>query len=81
MNKKQWLILVWFCGIVGFFLINTIVFFAMIFEENHKITVYEPREFVFWTEIVCIVFIMITTIWLLYNYLTRKGYLDLIERK
>ena len=81
MHHGKLLILLWFAGVTGFFLVLANIFLAMIpLKDHQQIIVYEPNSLIFWIEIGLIVFILITTIWILYNYISGKAVLVLEKR-
>ncbi len=80
-GKARFLLMLWFSGVTGFFLVLATIFISMIGTRNEGHIVYsEPNDFIFWTELGLIVFILAVTIWILYNYATGKGSLEFIEK-
>ena len=84
-EEKKWgklLLLLWFAGITGFFIMLSNIFFYMARTAGHsQFIVYEPAPLIFWTEIAIMVFVLIITIWIFYNYVSGKGMLNLIRKK
>ena len=86
--RKRWksqkislLLMFWFAGIMGFFLVLSTIFITMIpLKKHQQIILYEPNGFIFWSEIVLLVFVLFTGIWILYNYATGKASLMLVKR-
>ena len=80
-GKARFLLMLWFSGITGFFIVMATIFINMIGAKNKEFLVYnEPNDFVFWTEFSMIIFILAVTIWILYSYATGKGSLEFVER-
>ncbi len=80
MNKQQTVILLWFCGVTGILFIMASIFIAMIPREKHEVVLYEPSNVIFWVEVLIIIILFIITFWLLFKYITKSGYLDLIRK-
>ncbi len=76
---QRWLLLLWFCGVTGIVLTLSLIFFSMSFQENHRVTVQEPIEVVYWVELVIVLYTLILTLWIMFYYFTGKWRLDLVR--
>ncbi len=78
MQKDRLILMFWFAGIVGFFLVFSTIFISMIpLRERKQIIVYEPNSVIFWSELIIMLVVLYITLWILYNYITGKGHLQL----
>lgn len=75
------LLMIWFAGITGFFIMLANIFFYMGRNPGHsQFIVYEPAPLIFWTEIAIMIFVLIITLWIFYNYVSGKRVLNLIRK-
>ena len=82
MSKNRLMLMFWFAGISGFFLVLATIFVEMVDNPGHRqVLLYEPSEFVFWAEMILIIIILFITMWILYEYVSGKGVLTIEIRK
>ena len=79
MNTKA-LLLLWFAGTTSFFIILANIFISLIPRKEERIIVYEPSSFIFWLETGLMIIILAISVWILYNYVSGKGRLELVKR-
>ena len=81
-KKGKLLLMLWFAGITGFFIMLSNIFFYMARTPGHnQFIVYEPAPLIFWTEISAMLFVLIITVWIFYNYVSGKGMLNLMRKR
>ncbi len=85
-NTRQLLLLIWFCGVIGFLMVISTLFIAIITIKDHtqiveRMLLNEPNNIIFWIELVIMLFVIYVTLWILYNYITGKAALDLVKRR
>lgn len=79
MNIRQILIAIWFFSIVGILFVNTYIFYLIIKGPQQLFFVYEYNKKVLYAESINLVILMLITLWLLYRYLIKQNYLDIIK--
>lgn len=81
MKQDRLLLLIWFCGISGFFIVMAIIFISMIPEIDHKqIIVSEQNDLIYWSEMILLVFVIFMTVKIAYNYAAGNKVLILAPR-
>jgi len=79
MNTRQLLIAIWFFSMVGILFVNTYIFYLMMKSPQQLFFVYEQNKKLLYAESINLVILMSITLWLLYRYLIKQNYMDIIK--
>ncbi len=80
MNKRQTLILLWFCGATAVLFVINYIYLFMAIKGIREIAIYEFDNIIFYIEAIIISFLSIFSLWILINYIIKLKHLDLIKK-
>ena len=82
MNLRQFIIALWFFSMAGILTTNAVIFYNLFLISEHKIVLVlsEPSKIILYIEVGIIFLLIITNMWLMYFYLIKQHYLDIVKQ-